>query len=181
MKKIINLTLLVTVICGILFSCTVDIPAATTTEESNYSAGVGRSTVIADQGEQEVQYEVILPYFVGNLEDGKKYLVIDNVEQFNTYFHYGMYTGARRPLNPVDFINNVVIAVVEPAEYKITDYTIEELELSEATLEFKYNSVKRDTPNTKFRFCQILLVEKAAYNKVAFIENDQQKAVVPVL
>lgn len=184
MKKFLTLTLVAFVVLGTFLSCTVDIPSTPVAEETDYSAGVGRSSVIpelAREVDKEVEYKVVTPYFVIYPEEGKRYVVINSLQEFNTYFHYAAYMGAPRPLNQVDFIDNVVVAIVEPGEYKITDYTIEEMELSDDTLEFSYKSVKRDTPNTGYRFCHILLVKKASYKSVTFIENDRQKAVRPVL
>lgn len=179
MKKYLNLTLVLSIVLSIFFSCTVDMPSTEQVEEIN-SAG---TRTMSMEPISELKYEVIDSYFSKNLEPGKHYLVIDNIEEFDTYFNpAAVMWKKQRWVNAVDFRDNLIIAVVEESEPNIRNYSLEGIKVSDDnTLEFSYKSDKISTQGTYYRSCQIYLVQKAGYNSVAFIENGQEKAIVPVL
>lgn len=131
--------------------------------------------------DRSIKYEVVTNYYADDVEEGKQYLVIDNLRKFSTSFYPAAVIGPHKWLTLEDFTENIVVAMVEPAEYQTTKYTIEKLVSVGDTLEVRYKLEKKNSPVTKFRFCKILLAAKGEHKSVAFIENGVEKAVKPIL
>ena len=124
-----------------------------------------------------VKYERITDYFVNNTYmAGRHHLIIDSKEKFDEVFSPAplMYK-EQRWIQESDFVNNIVTAIVMPAESKITEFTIEGVEENNKKLNIKYAIHQEDITWTA-RCCMILLVEKASYNEVIFYEADQKQA-----
>lgn len=128
-----------------------------------------------------IKYEVVTNYYADDVEEGKQFLVIDNLRKFSTCFYPAAIIGPHKWLTLEDFREHIVVAMIEPAEYQTSKYTIEKLESSGDTLEVRYKLEKKNSPVTKFRFCKILLAAKGEHKSVAFIENGVKKAVKPIL
>lgn len=129
----------------------------------------------------KISYEYITDYFVGNnVMPEEQYLVINSKEEFDKWFHpAAVMFNKQRWIKEDDFDNNYIIAVIEQAEKNMSNFMLEDLEITKDTLEIKYNLEKNPIDCT-VRYAEILLVEKSSYKNVTFIENGTKKEMIPV-
>jgi len=128
-----------------------------------------------------VKYERLSDYFVKNTyEEGKKNLVISSMEEFNRIFAPAalMHT-QQRWIQESDFDKHCLVAVVMPSENVMTDFNVLSIEESKKQLLVKYD-IHQENISWTSRACMLLLVEKASYNEVVFIENKHVQAQVVV-
>ncbi|AIW22759.1 protease inhibitor I42 family protein [Vibrio coralliilyticus] len=126
--------------------------------------------------DHEVSYQVIGHYFSGHSlpTDEQRYFVFEDLSHFQSVFHPAATQGPQTWLTAKDFERHIVLAVVEPEEQALTNYTLNTPPyIDQDALVIDYRTQQIPTPGTTFRFSKILLVERGDYQEVRFINNGQ--------
>ncbi len=142
--------------------------------------GISEYTCVVDI-ESTISYHRLADYFVKNTyEPGKHCLVMNSMDEFNRVFSPAALMHTKQTwLKESDFDKNYILAVVMPTENTMTQLNVKSLDENKKTLDFKYTMIQSDISYTA-RPCMILLVEKATYDEVLFIENNKEEAKVHV-